>query len=70
MKKKLLLGLMFLGIFAVLSVVYASVTFARCDFPFANRQGCCSHHGGVCGCSHSGRAVCCDGSLSPSCGCN
>ncbi|MBS4759136.1 MAG: hypothetical protein KHX03_00355 [Clostridium sp.] len=33
------------------------------------RRGCCSHHGGVCGCSH-GRAVCCDGSLSPSCGCD
>ena len=32
------------------------------------RRGCCSHHGGVCGCSHS-RAVCCDGTLSPSCGC-
>lgn len=32
------------------------------------RRGCCSHHGGVCGCS-SGRATCCDGSLSPSCGC-
>ena len=32
------------------------------------RRGCCSHHGGVCGCS-GGRAVCCDGALSPSCGC-
>lgn len=32
------------------------------------QRGCCSHHGGVCGCS-SGRAKCCDGSLSPSCGC-
>lgn len=34
-----------------------------------NRQGCCSHHGGVCGCS-SGSALCCDGNLSPSCGCD
>ena len=33
------------------------------------RQGCCSHHNGVCGCSN-GRAACCDGSYSPSCGCN
>lgn len=33
------------------------------------RSGCCSWHGGVCGCSSSGRAVCCDGALSPSCGC-
>lgn len=32
------------------------------------RSGCCSWHGGVCGCS-SGRVVCCDGKLSPSCGC-
>lgn len=33
------------------------------------RSGCCSHHGGVCGCSN-GRALCCDGTLSPSCGCD
>ena len=32
------------------------------------KSGCCSWHGGVCGC-HNGRAVCCDGQLSPSCGC-
>ena len=32
------------------------------------RRGCCSWHGGVCGCS-GGRAVCCDGTYSPSCGC-
>lgn len=69
MKKKILLSVLILGILAILSVVYASVTFARCDYPFANRQGCCSHHGGVCGCG-GGRAVCCDGSYSPSCGCN
>ena len=31
-------------------------------------RGCCSHHGGVCGCN-AGRAVCCDGKLSPSCPC-
>lgn len=34
------------------------------------RRGCCSWHGGVCGCSESGRQVCCDGTLSPSCGCS
>ena len=33
------------------------------------RRGCCSWHGGVCGCS-GGRALCCDGTLSPSCGCD
>jgi len=32
------------------------------------KRGCCSWHGGVCGCS-AGRAVCCDGKLSPTCGC-
>lgn len=33
-------------------------------------RGCCSHHGGVCGCSANGRVQCCDGTKSPSCGCN
>lgn len=33
------------------------------------RSGCCSWHGGVCGCQN-GRTLCCDGTLSPSCGCN
>jgi hypothetical protein len=33
------------------------------------KRGCCSWHGGVCGCSN-GRALCCDGTLSPSCGCD
>ncbi|MHA1541228.1 MAG: hypothetical protein ACTSXL_05550 [Alphaproteobacteria bacterium] len=33
------------------------------------RSGCCSWHKGVCGCS-GGRAYCCDGTLSPSCGCD
>jgi hypothetical protein len=37
------------------------------DFP--QGQGCCSWHGGECGCSN-GRDVCCDGSLSPSCTCH
>ena len=32
------------------------------------RRGCCSHHGGVCGCE-GGRTVCCDGVFSPSCEC-
>jgi len=33
------------------------------------KRGCCSWHGGVCGCEN-GRAKCCDGTLSPSCGCD
>ena len=32
-------------------------------------RGCCSHHGGVVGCSSNGKQVCADGSLSPSCTC-
>jgi len=31
-------------------------------------RGCCSWHGGQCGCS-GGRVTCCDGTVSPSCGC-
>ncbi|MEF2146580.1 MAG: hypothetical protein V3573_14130 [Desulfovibrionaceae bacterium] len=31
-------------------------------------KGCCSWHGGQCGCSQ-GRVVCCDGSMSPTCRC-
>ena len=35
------------------------------------RSGCCSHHGGVCGCdSSTDRIICCDGTLSPSCKCS
>ena len=32
------------------------------------KQGCCSHHGGVCGCGGA-KALCCDGATSPTCGC-
>lgn len=33
------------------------------------KRGCCSHHGGVAGCSSSGRTICNDGTLSPTCTC-
>lgn len=33
------------------------------------QRGCCSWHQGVCGCE-GGRVTCCDGTFSPSCGCN
>ena len=33
------------------------------------QKGCCSWHGGVSGCSSSGRIICNDGSYSPSCTC-
>lgn len=32
-------------------------------------RGCCSRHGGVGGCSSSGRQICNDGTLSPTCTC-
>ena len=41
-------------------------TFASAEE--AMQSGCCSWHGGVCGCSN-GRKVCCDGEKSPSCKC-
>ena len=34
------------------------------------QRGCCSWHGGVCGCNEEGRVICCDGTLSPTCRCN
>jgi hypothetical protein len=42
----------------------------KADSVLPQGQGCCSWHGGECGCSPEGRDVCCDGSLSPSCGCH
>ena len=33
------------------------------------KSGCCSHHGGVAGCSANGRQVCMDNTLSPTCTC-
>jgi len=53
-------------IFSILAVVYffslPSVVYAR--------RGCCSWHGGVCGCdTRVGRQVCCDGTYSPTCTC-
>ena len=34
------------------------------------KSGCCSWHGGVCGCNSYGGVECCDGTTSPSCTCN
>lgn len=52
------------GNYVAKKVIY-SVNLSSSDI---YRSGCCSWHQGVCGC-RNGRAVCCDGSLSPSCGC-
>ena len=41
------------------------------DVIFLARRGCCSHHGGVCGCDNDkDRIVCCDGTYSPTCTCS
>lgn len=50
----------------VLSVCFSAPASVEVDNVYG--RGCCSYHGGVCGCS-GGRAQCCDGTLSPSCGC-
>lgn len=50
---------------------FSANAYERCLIPqqdIVYARGCCSHHGGVCGCS-MGRATCSDGTLSPSCGC-
>lgn len=60
--KKVLIGL-FLFLFCSCAC-YAITHIVTAD----QRRGCCSHHGGVCGCKQS-RALCCDGTLSPSCRC-
>lgn len=48
-------------IIVLLIVIIPSKVYAR--------RGCCSHHGGVSGCSSSGNQICADGSLSPTCTC-
>jgi hypothetical protein len=45
------------------------ITLSGLEKSTVDRSGCCSHHGGVCGCSGA-RQQCCDGALSPSCTCN
>jgi hypothetical protein len=58
-----------LGLFLALVIAgLTSYVLASPDCNIFNRAGCCSHHGGVCGCMGN-RAKCCDGTLSPSCGC-
>lgn len=38
------------------------------EYIIVAQRGCCSWHGGVCGCKN-GRVVCCDNTYSPSCRC-
>jgi len=70
--KKILLGL--LVVFSVIGISFFSIkpnqAFGQCDANPIQRSGCCSHHGGVCGCNQTyHRYQCCDGAISPSCGC-
>lgn len=41
-----------------------------CRYEQEQKSGCCSRHGGVCGCDKDyHKQKCCDGTLSASCGC-
>lgn len=51
-----------------IAVLIVAVVFIDPMYVSAKR-GCCSHHGGVAGCNSSGRQVCNDGTLSPTCTC-
>ena len=51
-----------------LAMGLGGVELSNCDLAHA-QSGCCSHHNGVCGCTR-GRAICCDGNTSPTCGCS
>ena len=68
------------NIFIIIFMLASSLSMAEeydCKNPQINsltqeqiaERGCCSHHGGVCGCS-GGTDICCDGAASPSCGCH
>lgn len=63
MKKILFLA----GILIIAGAVFAYNNYFNQSSCIAGR-GCCSSHGGVCGCAN-GRSKCCDGTLSPSCQC-
>ena len=62
--KIILLSVLLLGFAVIASQNFMKDTTQNC----VAGRGCCSGHQGVCGCS-SGRAQCCDGTLSPSCKC-
>ena len=53
--------------------LYTAIAITILFYIFASqciaKQGCCSHHNGVCGCRRD-RALCCDNTVSPSCSCD
>lgn len=57
-----------IGLFAIAGCVFAYNSFSNDAGQCVVKRGCCSSHGGVCGCQN-GRSKCCDGTLSPSCQC-
>ncbi len=59
--------IVFAGLLLSVAALLSSGVSASIWEPLEKR-GCCSHHHGVCGCD-GGRARCCDGQLSPTCGC-
>lgn len=63
MKKILFLA----GLFIITGSVFAYNHYSNQNNCVAGR-GCCSRHGGECGCVN-GRSKCCDGTMSPTCQC-
>ena len=57
-----------IGLFAITGCIFAYNSFSNDAGQCIVKRGCCSSHGGVCGCQN-GRSKCCDGTLSPSCQC-
>lgn len=57
-----------IGLLIVAGCVLAYNSFNGAAEQCVAGRGCCSSHGGVCGCQN-GRSKCCDGTLSPSCQC-
>lgn len=63
--------------YLILSIMLITTMFLKFSTPAAAkckiseyRRGCCSHHGGVCGCDRrTNHQLCCDGAISPSCLC-
>lgn len=69
--------LVFLIAFPVVTSSMPTVTKTSCQYEAPAsvsepnlKRGCCSWHGGVCGCKNGRAVVCCDGSYSPTCGCD
>ena len=52
-----------------LAVGFSAGAYSKTSARASQHRGCCSHHEGVCGCD-GGSAKCCDGSISPTCGCD